>query len=750
MLSDGIRARSKTQAVVLETGAPKPNVLPRAETELSLETEEQKPESYPFNVEDEALENSVPNSPEGRGKGFERWKQLKSQSPLFSTEGAGFTGLVNELIKDKRHKQHLTAMMLNRTLQKPSAKRTVTDLRNLASLVLAFKFLAEAPPGIFFVLAKYLTFLKLPAKKSVFEKGQAATNLFLVLSGECVQADFDAGGAQELLVKGRPFGLDARVHDSKRISSVRTKTDVDLAVVAGEDIKLAWKFCSAVPHDKSSMQFLLSKPRKSRTLEELQILSVEMQRFQKLANAGDSLRQEICRMLEYVLLPAGQPVFLQGDEGDLYYVILTGRVSISVAQKGGEKKVAELYPGDEFGELALLKSQARAASVTTAEISEFAVLSKWGYERTMKKHHNNQLKERAIFLKSLQAFSNASATNLYRHSYYFQELAYAKNTAILEQGKPNSVIYFIEAGECRILKKVAGGSSKPSLMQIKTKSMPKILGRTIEICLLGPKDMFGENSLCHNEGQNFTVKANTAVKVWSIQAQHITYVLSSQMIEQIKMVSEEKERFYETRVTLAVEMFRKMDAREGIQMNDPLRKVETSKEDREYKTVITTPGRPTLTFFHEEPMGGDPATAQQSQQFQHQSGSAYTGRYKPIFSMIVPTSNTALLPGSTSHCRANCQAPNCVLCSASNNVGSLPLQEYAQDDPSVKDEVSIRSLSGINVRTGKASSIRPKPSASGIRSASPSLEAHTITSMPIPPSLSQSMPGLDRSSPALR
>ncbi|KAK3288293.1 hypothetical protein CYMTET_4227, partial [Cymbomonas tetramitiformis] len=756
MLSAGI-TRSKTQALFEPVGERKPaKLLTRAVTEASSEKWEHSPKPSLLVVE-EVLDKSAPPSPEARSKGFGRWKQLKNQSPLFSTKGPGFTGIVDELLKDKRHKQHVTAMMLNRTLQKPSTKRTVSDLRNLASLVVAFKFLSEAPPGIFFVLAKFLTFLKLPADKPVFHKGQDASNIYLVLSGECVQADFETGGARELLGKGKPFGMDARVPDSKRIASVRTRTDVDMAVVTGEDIKLAWKFCSSVPDDKNSMQRLLSKPRKTRTPDDLKILSAEMLRFKKLAGAEESLRQEICRMLEYVLLPAGQPVFLQGDEGDLYYVILSGRVSVSIAQKGGEKKVADLGPGDEFGELALLKSQARAASVTTTEIAEFAVLSKWGYEKTMKKHHNNQLKDRAIFLKSLQAFSNATATNLYRHSYYFQELAYVKNAAVLEQGKPNAVIYFIEEGECRVLKKVAGGStSKPSLMQIKTKSMPKNVGRTVEICLLGPKDMFGENSLCHNEAQNFTVKANTAVKLWSIQAQHITYVLSSPIIDQIKMVAEEKERFYESRVTLAVEMFRKMDAREGIKMNDPLRKVETSKEDREYKTVITTPGRPALTFFHEEPMGDDLITAQQSHQFQYQSGSAHASRYKPIMSMNVPTSNrphTALLPGSTSHCRANCQALNCVLCSASNNVGFQPLQENVEDDPGVKDEVSLRSLSGINVRAGKSgiggSLIRPKPSASGIRSASPSLEAHTITSMPTPPSLSQSMPNLDRASPAL-
>lgn len=67
-----------------------------------------------------------------------------------------------------------------------------------------------------------------------------------------------------------------------------------------------------------------------------------------------------------------------GDLGTAFYVILRGRVSVSVAGAG---QVATLKTGDHFGELALLREhQLRSATVTALEPAELLCLERRDYE----------------------------------------------------------------------------------------------------------------------------------------------------------------------------------------------------------------------------------------------------------------------------------------------------------------------------------------------------------------------------------
>jgi MFS family permease len=60
-----------------------------------------------------------------------------------------------------------------------------------------------------------------------------------------------------------------------------------------------------------------------------------------------------------VVVAAGDPVFLQGDRGDRFYAIESGRAGVSV--DGAEAN--ELGPGEFFGEIALLRDVPRTATV---------------------------------------------------------------------------------------------------------------------------------------------------------------------------------------------------------------------------------------------------------------------------------------------------------------------------------------------------------------------------------------------------
>ena len=65
--------------------------------------------------------------------------------------------------------------------------------------------------------------------------------------------------------------------------------------------------------------------------------------------------QEVLRKMEQVELAQGEEVFHQGDGGDYYYFINRGRCRLTRSEDGGEEiEIAQLGPGDSFGEDALL------------------------------------------------------------------------------------------------------------------------------------------------------------------------------------------------------------------------------------------------------------------------------------------------------------------------------------------------------------------------------------------------------------
>lgn len=105
-----------------------------------------------------------------------------------------------------------------------------------------------------------------------------------------------------------------------------------------------------------------------------------MNRHKELANrlAGVPLfsrcdhrdRRIVARHTTVAERGAGVTLVTQGDDGDALYVLLDGEASV---ERDGIV-VAELGPGDYFGELALLDPAPRAATVTTSSEVVVAVL----------------------------------------------------------------------------------------------------------------------------------------------------------------------------------------------------------------------------------------------------------------------------------------------------------------------------------------------------------------------------------------
>lgn len=104
------------------------------------------------------------------------------------------------------------------------------------------------------------------------------------------------------------------------------------------------------------------------------------------ADMSDEEFAEVVDLLEARTFDAGAIVVEEGGPGDAMYVVSRGVLEVSVGQ--GEKAVmlAELGPGDFFGESALLSGKARTATIRAKEPSECLMLSAESYEVVVNKH----------------------------------------------------------------------------------------------------------------------------------------------------------------------------------------------------------------------------------------------------------------------------------------------------------------------------------------------------------------------------
>ena len=102
-----------------------------------------------------------------------------------------------------------------------------------------------------------------------------------------------------------------------------------------------------------------------------------LRKFWFLAPFSPSQLERIVELAPRVHFGPGEAVFCSGDPSGAMYLILEGKVKIHRQdEEGSEVVLNRLEPGQVFGELALLSSEPRMATVTTLTACEFLMIDR--------------------------------------------------------------------------------------------------------------------------------------------------------------------------------------------------------------------------------------------------------------------------------------------------------------------------------------------------------------------------------------
>jgi ABC-type multidrug transport system ATPase subunit len=91
----------------------------------------------------------------------------------------------------------------------------------------------------------------------------------------------------------------------------------------------------------------------------------------------------VAAALEPISLGAGAVVVREGDPGDRFFLVAHGALAVSTGSGGHATTLARLGPGDFFGEIALLTSQPRTATVTAETEVRLWALTAEQFRRVM-------------------------------------------------------------------------------------------------------------------------------------------------------------------------------------------------------------------------------------------------------------------------------------------------------------------------------------------------------------------------------
>ncbi len=231
------------------------------------------------------------------------------------------------------------------------------------------------------------------------------------------------------------------------------------------------------------------------------------------AELSDEDLTELCKHIKLRRFMKNSPIVRQGDKGDNFYTIVSGKAKIVVTGNNGvEKTLGTLSTGDSFGETALIEKGPRTASIITLSQTAVFEISREGFEKFLASNAENREKitGKIRLGKMLLASSVFSFMSQKQISYLIKNLKPEKikaGTVVFKQGDEGNKFYLIQEGNIHLER------FDNSL-------------KTLDI-ILKPGNFFGEMALVKNIPRTATAEAVSDSILFTLDKESFCNVIGS-------------------------------------------------------------------------------------------------------------------------------------------------------------------------------------------------------------------------------
>jgi len=119
-------------------------------------------------------------------------------------------------------------------------------------------------------------------------------------------------------------------------------------------------------------------------------------------SADEATLRDAEAALEWLVLPGGAVLFREGEDSDSLYILISGRLRVTVAHEGGERTVAELGRGEMVGEMGVLTGEKRSTTVYAIRDSELVKLPQAAMNHLAEKYPQVMMRVNRILANRLR------------------------------------------------------------------------------------------------------------------------------------------------------------------------------------------------------------------------------------------------------------------------------------------------------------------------------------------------------------
>mmetsp|Transcript_32971 Transcript_32971/g.115750 ORF Transcript_32971/g.115750 Transcript_32971/m.115750 type:complete len:777 (+) Transcript_32971:180-2510(+) len=198
--------------------------------------------------------------------------------------------------------------------------------------------------------------------------------------------------------------------------------------------------------------------------------------------------QSVVDVMHMECYEAGFEILTQGEKGDHLYALVSGSADIFV----DDKLITEYYDTACFGELALVYSSPRAATVKTSARSVVYALDFASFRAVLAEQASRRRARRLACVKKVPLLAKMEPRKLVAVAQALESVSFADGAVIIAQGSIGDAFYIVEAGCVDVSRTVDGAVE--------------------QLTTLCPLDFFGELALLDNTPRLATCVARGHVK----------------------------------------------------------------------------------------------------------------------------------------------------------------------------------------------------------------------------------------------